>query len=120
MKALKTLANEKDCVFIDHTDSFLTRGGEIIEDFLLMDGLHLSAAGIRKLLKKLKYIIICHGKAGYATDHAGMAALVVTWPGRFQRPTTAGQRQPGVTRPPGAGQAYTPPKKVLGHLWLPL
>ena len=61
-EALKTLANEKDCVFIDHTDSFLTRCGEIIEYFLLIDGMHLSAAGTRKLLKNLNISQYATGK----------------------------------------------------------
>ena len=91
-EALKTPANEKDCVFIDHSDSFLTRGGEIIEDFLLMDALHLSTAGTRKLLKKINI-------SQYATVKLDMPRTKPAWqrtssldPGRFQHRSTPARR----------------------------
>ena len=52
-ETIKPIVGDKDCVFVVHSESFLTKGGEIIEDFLLIDGLHLSASGTRRLTKSL-------------------------------------------------------------------
>ena len=40
-ETIKPIVGDKGCVFVDHSESFLTKAGEIIEDFLLIDGLHL-------------------------------------------------------------------------------
>ena len=50
---MASLASDKGCNFIDHMDTFVSRNGEVIEDFLLLDGLHLSASGTRKLMHNL-------------------------------------------------------------------
>ena len=50
---MASLASDKGCNFIDHMDTFVSRNGEVIEDFLLLDGLHLSASGTRKLIHDL-------------------------------------------------------------------
>ena len=36
---MASLASDKGCKFIDHMDAFVSRNGEVIEDFLLIDGL---------------------------------------------------------------------------------
>ena len=51
---LKDLCGEKGSVFIDHRDPFLRGNGDIIEDHLLMDGLHLSARGTQLNSTQLK------------------------------------------------------------------
>ena len=50
MRQMASLASDKGCNFIDHIDTFVSRNGEVIEDFLLLDGLHISASGTRKLM----------------------------------------------------------------------
>ena len=50
---MASLASDKGCTFIDHMDTFVSRNGEVIDDFLSIDGLHLSASGTRKLMHNL-------------------------------------------------------------------
>ena len=41
----------------------------------------------KEAAEKPQYLTVCHRKTGYATDHAGMAALVVTWPRAVPAPS---------------------------------
>ena len=52
-ETIKPIVGDKVCVFVDHSESFLTKGWEIIVDFSLIDGLHLSASGTHRLTKSL-------------------------------------------------------------------
>ena len=59
---MASLASDKGCNVIDHMDIFVSRNGEVIEDFLSIDGLHLSASGTRQLIHNL-------GVSGRASGH---------------------------------------------------
>ena len=50
---LATLASDSGCVFVSHQENFLCKNDDINEDLLQIDGLHLSNAGIKRLLKNL-------------------------------------------------------------------
>ena len=51
---VQQICADKGCIFVDHRDTFLTRSGDTIDELLLIDGLHLSSAGTKKLLQNLK------------------------------------------------------------------
>ena len=51
---VQQICADKGCIFDDHRDTLLTRSGDAIEELLLIDGLHLSSAGTKKLLQNLK------------------------------------------------------------------
>ena len=99
------LCGEKGCVFIDHRDTFLRRNGDVIEDHLLMDGLHLSARCTRCLLENLSLSTKASGKLdGARPQWKG------PWDGRprgitrgqsaaNQQTARASSRPPGFTQP---------------------
>ena len=104
---LKDLCGEKGCVFIDHRDTFLRRNGDVIEDHLLMDGLHLSARGTRCLLENLSLSTKASGKLDGARPQGKGP-----WDGR-PRGNTRGQSAPNQqtalasSKPPGLTQPQT-------------
>ena len=51
---VKQLAEDTGCVYVPHTDNFTCKNGEVNDELLLIDGLHLSALGTQRLLKNLK------------------------------------------------------------------
>ena len=50
---IKELADTEGCCFVGHEGTFLCKNGEINDALLLVDGLHLSAAGSKRLLNNL-------------------------------------------------------------------
>jgi lysophospholipase L1-like esterase len=52
--ALVSICSETGATFVDHTDSFMLRQGEINDGYLHKDGVHLTAPGTQRLIKNLK------------------------------------------------------------------
>ena len=51
---IESVAGESGCLFMNHQDNFLCRNGDIIEEMLTVDGLHLSKQGTIRLIDNLK------------------------------------------------------------------
>ena len=51
---MKSIAEETGCLFVSNQDNFLCRNGDINEELLLIDGLHLSKLGTERLINNLK------------------------------------------------------------------
>ena len=60
----------------------------------------------KEAAEKPQYLTMCHRKAGYATDHASMAALVVTWPRAVPAPSHCRSTPPRHDATSRSGQAY--------------
>ena len=48
------IAEECECIFVCHQDNFLCQNGDINEELLSVDGLHLSKLGTERLISNLK------------------------------------------------------------------
>ena len=51
---MKSIAEETGCLFVNNQDDFLSRNGDINEELLSIDGLHLSKLGTERLINNLK------------------------------------------------------------------
>ena len=51
---MKSIAEETGCLFVNNQDNFLCRNGDINEELLSIDGLHLSKLGTERLINNLK------------------------------------------------------------------
>ena len=52
--ALVGLCSEMEITFVDHTDSFMLRQGEVNDGYLHKDGVHLTEPGTQRLIKNLR------------------------------------------------------------------
>ena len=50
---LQQLAADTGCVYVSHADNFTCKNGDVNDELLSLDGLHLSVLGTQRLLKKL-------------------------------------------------------------------
>ena len=49
---MKAIAEETGCLFVNNQDNFLCRNGDLKEELLSIDGLHLSKLGTERLISK--------------------------------------------------------------------
>ena len=103
---IRRIAEECECIFVCHQDNFLWRNGDINEELLSVDGLHLSKLGTERLISNLKLSTSASCRIG-----------------RSQRP--GDDRSPGRRRPRRARRHLAPPshagtKTVCLHRTRPL
>ena len=51
---MKSIAEETGCLFVNNQDNFLCQNGDMNEELLSIDGLHLSKLGTERLINDLK------------------------------------------------------------------
>ena len=94
---MKSIAEETGCLFVNNQDNFLCRNGDINEELLSIDGLHLSKLGTERLINNLKLAkrTCCHiGR----TQRAGGEPQLKQWSADHARsaPSQAAKRpKPG-------------------------
>ena len=75
---IKAIADENGCVFVCHQDNFLCRNGEINDDLLLIDGLHLSKQGTNRLIGNLNLQSVACCRIGRSQRPGGKAVPPAT------------------------------------------
>ena len=70
---IKAIADENGCLFVCHQDNFLCRNGEINDDLLLIDGLHLSKQGTNRLIGNLNLQSVACCRIGRSQRPGGKA-----------------------------------------------
>ena len=97
------LAETRGCVRVDHEGTFLCRNGEVNSALLLADGLHLSEAGSKALLKNLDLHSRAHVRLGQGMSARGPSRSSDTLNQAPRRGTsssaTMGSRRPFSPRP---------------------
>ena len=132
-EGMKRVAKESGCVLVDNQDNFLCRNGDINKELLLLDGLHLSKAGL-----KLNATACCrigrsprpggdpqHSKAWAPSDQHQPHRQPPVWlrPGPRRSPaqsTTAERLRHTPVRPPhtsssGGRRMDAPPQRHSSH-----
>ena len=111
---MKRVAKESGCVFVDNQDNFLCRNGDINKKLLLLDGLHLSKAG---LISNLKLNAMACCRIGRSPRPGGDPQHSKAWaPGDQHQP----HRQPPVwlrpgPRSSGGRRMDAPPQRHSSH-----
>ena len=108
---MESIAGESGCLFVNHHDNFLCRNGDIIDEMLTIDGLHLSKKGTIRLIENLKLQSAACCRIGMSARPGGETQLATpaakpTWPGNTQAPWEA--RRQLVRHPPQRTQSSTP------------
>ena len=91
---IRRIAEECECIFVCHQDNFLCRNGDINEELLSVDGLHLSKLGTERLISNLKLSSSASCRIGRSQRPGGDPQRPKPWT------TTPASR----TQAPGAAQ----------------
>ena len=122
---LKQLAESTGCIYIQHNDNFLFHNGEVNDDLLSIDGLHLSALGTTRLIKNLGLSAVAYGKLGIVKDSIspGSQSSGSVWSGRTNKPTkpkSSGAHTDNSSAPPPHDDERKRTKRLIAESFVPL